>query len=90
MGRDEGPGCQFSKLGQFRSLLYFSTSLKKGRLGGRHTSLITRISARIFLQQNLTRLLVRQNLTLYPLERVINRLGVAGQLLCHLFVGRSL
>src|SRR6185312_13595014 len=35
---DESPGCQFSKLGQFRSLLYFSTSLKKGRRGGRRIS----------------------------------------------------
>src|SRR5207302_5415438 len=42
------------------------------------------------LLQNLTRSLVRQHLPLDPLERVVDRLRVAAELLGHLLVGRAL
>src|SRR4029453_6605699 len=75
---DEGAWFQFSKLGQS---FHSSTSAKNGRLGG--ATLCTTFRApRVFLQQDLTRLLVRKDLTLYPLQCVVNRLGVAAQLLC--------
>src|SRR5919201_1528763 len=54
------------------------------------TSLTTLRAAPVFLQENLARLLVGQDLTFYPLQRIVNGLGVAAQLLCHLIVGRSL
>jgi hypothetical protein len=85
---DEGTEIEFSKLGQFSSLLYFA-SAQNGRLGGA-TPNRTYVRFPIFLQENLTGLLVRKDFTLHPLQRVVDRLGVAAQLLSHLLVGRAL
>src|SRR3954447_13929167 len=70
-------------------LLYFSRLERKGA-GRGATSLTTLFAARVFLQQHLARLLMRKDLTLYPLQRIVNRLRVAVQLLGHFLVGRSL
>src|SRR5215210_4296161 len=83
---DEGAWFQFSKLGQSG---HSFTSAKNWRLAA-PTSLTTLIAARVFLQQNLARLLVREDLTLYPLQCIVNRFRVAAQLLSHLLVGRPL
>ena len=81
---DEGAGFQFSKLGQFSSLL-----LLLQRTGAWCGAALTRtlLGRPVFLlQQDLPGFLVGQDLPFDPLERIVNRLRVAAQLLSHLFV----
>ena len=85
---DEGAGFQFSKLGQFSHSFYFF----KGQAPGRRLHHLKRSGGSYYsvLQQDLPGFLVGQDLPFDPLKRVVNRLRVAVQLLCHLLVRRAL
>src|SRR5262245_29385124 len=62
----------------------------KGQAPGRRLHHLKRSGASCYsvLQKDLPGFLMGQDLSLDPLERVVNRLRVAAQLLCHLLVRR--
>jgi hypothetical protein len=86
---DEGAGFQFSKLGQFSSLLLKLLQRTGAWLGATPTRTLSGRPV-FLLQQDLPGFLVGQDLSLDPLERIVNRLRVAAQLLSHIFVRRPL